>query len=124
MYVNCRLFYTHGRNPDRPLAQRIGWPQFDVTIDDCYAEELGRPGVNTWPMVGLLYLKHAFDESDESIVARWVENSYWQFFCGCQYMQQELDKVNIDTTVQEKAIDFPTDTRLNHKKWINRIFYQ
>ncbi len=29
-------------------------------------------------MVGLLYLKHAYDESDESVVARWVENPYWQ----------------------------------------------
>ena len=41
-------------------------------------------------MVGLLYLKHTYDESDESVVARWVENPYWQFFCGCQYMQHDL----------------------------------
>ena len=27
-------------------------------------------------MVGLLYPKHAYDESDESVVARWVENPY------------------------------------------------
>jgi IS5 family transposase len=30
-------------------------------------------------MVGLLYLKHAYDESDESVVADWVENQFWQF---------------------------------------------
>ena len=41
-------------------------------------------------MVGLLYLKHAFDESDESVVARWVENPYWQFLCDLSYMQHEL----------------------------------
>lgn len=146
-------------NPDHPLyvlAERIDWSQFDAAIKDRYAAELGRPGVNTRLMVGLMYLKHAFNESDESVVARWVENPYWQFFCGCEYMQhelpidpsmmskwrkrvgairleklleatihtaltmralkpQELAKVNVDTTVQEKAIAFPTDARLYQK---------
>jgi IS5 family transposase len=146
-------------NPEHPLfvvANQIDWQQFDLAIDGCYADELGRPGVNTRLMVGLMYLKHTFDESDESVVARWVENPYWQYFCGCQYMQhdlpvdssmmskwrkrvgaerlekllevtihaalamkamkpQELEKVNVDTTVQEKAIAFPTDARLYHK---------
>lgn len=158
----CELFgarLSELLNPEHPLyvlAERIDWSQFDAAIDACYAEELGRPGVNTRLMIGLLYLKHAFDESDESVVARWVENPYWQFFCGLNYMQhelpidpsslsrwrkrvgaerleklleatihtalamralrpQELTKVNVDTTVQEKAIAFPTDARLYHK---------
>lgn len=146
-------------NPEHPLyvlAERIDWQQFDAVIDTCYAEELGRPGVNTRLMVGLMYLKHTFNESDESVVARWVENPYWQFFCGCEYMQhelpidpsmmskwrtrvgakrleklleatiqtaiemkalkpKELQQVNADTTVQEKAIAFPTDARLYQK---------
>jgi transposase, IS5 family len=158
----CELFGAHlsellnREHPLYVLAERIDWSQFDVAIDACYVEELGRPGVNTRLMVGLLYLKHAFDESDESVVARWVENPYWQFFCGLCYMQhelpidpsslskwrkrvgaerleklleatihtaltmkamrpQELQQVNVDTTVQEKAIAFPTDARLYHK---------
>ena len=146
-------------NPDHPLyvlAEQIDWQQFELAIDECYAEELGRPGVNTRMMVGLMYLKHAFDESDESVVARWVENPYWQYFCGCETMQhelpihssmmskwrkrvgaerleklleatihtalamraikpQELCQVNVDTTVQEKAVAFPTDARLYQK---------
>lgn len=40
-------------------------------------------------MVGLLYLKHAFNESDESLLERWVENPYWQAFCGFTTMQHE-----------------------------------
>ena len=85
----CELFgarlseLLNREHPLYVLAERMDWSQFDVAIDACYAEELGRPGVNTRLMVGLLYLKHAFDESDESVVARWVENPYWQFFCGC-----------------------------------------
>ena len=158
----CELFAArlsellNAEHPLYVLAERIDWSRFDSAIDACYADELGRPGVNTRLMVGLLYLKHAFDESDESVVARWVENPYWQFFCGLSYMQhelpidpsslsrwrkrvggerleqllettihtalamkalkpQELQRVNVDTTVQEKAIAFPTDARLYHK---------
>ena len=146
-------------NPEHPLyvmADQIEWDRFEASIDQCYADELGRPGVNTRLMVGLMYLKHAFNESDESVVARWVENPYWQYFCGLDYMQhdppvdssmmskwrkrvgaerleklleatirtalaikalkpKDLEKVNVDTTVEEKAIAFPTDARLYHK---------
>ena len=35
-------------------------------------------------------LKHAYDLSDEEVVARWVENPYWQWFCGFEYFQHEL----------------------------------
>ena len=145
-------------NPDHPLyvlAERIDWSVFDQ-FESAYEEGVGRPGVSTRLMVGLMYLKHAFNESDESVVARWVENPYWQFFCGCEVMQhelpidpsmmskwrkrvgeermeklleetiqtalamkamspKELEAVNVDTTVQEKAIAFPTDARLYHK---------
>lgn len=41
-------------------------------------------------MVGLHYLKYLFDESDESAVAKFVENPYWQFFCGGEYFEHEL----------------------------------
>ena len=81
------------------LAERIDWSQFESGIKERYAKELGRPGVNTRLMVGLIYLKHAFNESDESVVARWVENPYWQFFCGCEYMQHELP---IDPSMMSK----------------------
>jgi hypothetical protein len=31
-------------------------------------------------MISLLYLKHAFNESDEGVVERWGETPTWQFF--------------------------------------------
>ena len=40
-------------------------------------------------MIGLLDLKHAFHESDESVVERWAENLYWQFFCRFGEMQHK-----------------------------------
>jgi len=79
-------------DPQHPLirlADKIDWDQIDERVGLCYAEE-GRPGLSPRLMVGLHYLKHAFDESDESVCDRWVENPYWQYFCGEEYLQHEL----------------------------------
>lgn len=76
-------------NTDHPLiilAGQIDWSVFDAEIDACYCEDFGKPGCNTRLMVGLHYLKYAFDESDESVLDRWVENPYWQYFCGFEYI--------------------------------------
>ncbi len=138
------------------LAHQIDWASFEAEFGPLYDPGRGRPGLSIRLMVGLHYLKHAFDESDESVVARFLENPYWQYFCGLEYFQhrlpldptslvkwrkrvgkkgieklfaetietakrqkllkrQDLEKVNVDTTVQEKAIAFPTDARLYHK---------
>ena len=35
-------------------------------------------------------LPEGHDESDESVVAKWVENVYWQYFCGFEYMQHDF----------------------------------
>jgi len=41
-------------------------------------------------MVGLHYLEYAFDHSDESVVATFLENSYWQYFYGLEYFSHNL----------------------------------
>ncbi len=79
-------------NPDHRLVQladRIDWPRFETAFADSYCEELGAPGKAIRLMVGLQYLKYAFDESGESVVDRWVENPYWQHFCGFRHMQHQ-----------------------------------
>lgn len=50
----------------------------------------GRPRLPIRLMVGLLYLKHAFGESDDTVVQKWAENPYWQFFCGGEYFETRL----------------------------------
>ncbi|ESY42095.1 hypothetical protein X747_15315 [Mesorhizobium sp. LNJC384A00] len=47
------------------------------------------PAKPTRLMVGLHYLKHVHELSDEEVVERWVENPYWQFFCGFEFFQHE-----------------------------------
>jgi IS5 family transposase len=144
------------RHPIFSLANQIDWSVFELEFGKTYVDNTGRPGNPIRLMVGLHYLKHTFNESDESVLERFLENPYWQYFCGFEYFQHELpidsssltrfrkrigtrgfekifaqvvatakstgslrkshlNKVNIDTTVQEKAIAFPTDARLYYK---------
>jgi IS5 family transposase len=72
------------------LAKAIDWSVFDDEFSPLYSEDLGRPGKPIRLMVGLHYIKHAFDESDESVVERFLENPYWQYFCGFEYFQHDL----------------------------------
>ena len=41
-------------------------------------------------MAGLAILKHTFNLSDEELCARWVENPYFQFFCGETFFRYDL----------------------------------
>ena len=138
------------------LANKIDWSGMEAEFVDTYCPDFGAPAKAIRLMVGLHYLKYAFDESDESVVARWVENPYWQYFCGYTHMQHEcpihptsmtkwrnrvgaerlerlleeticlaqrekylpksdLERVTVDTTVQEKNITYPTDSKLLYK---------
>ena len=146
-------------NPDHPLfklADAIDWTEFEEAFGKLYDPGQGRPAKPIRLMVGLHYLKHAFDLSDEDVVARWIENPYWQYFCGSTHFEHELPidpslmtkwrkkvkaegmekllevtiktglktgtlkkthlkRLSVDTTVQEKAITFPTDAKLYHR---------
>jgi hypothetical protein len=41
----------------------------------------GRPRLPVRLMVGLLYLKHTYNESDESVCERWAQDVYFQILC-------------------------------------------
>src|SRR3712207_590956 len=71
------------------LASLINWDRFDQEFGRFY-RPLGRPAKPTRLMVGLSYLQHTFNLSDEAVVQRWIESPYWQWFCGCEYFQHEL----------------------------------
>ncbi|TIQ02785.1 MAG: IS5 family transposase, partial [Mesorhizobium sp.] len=107
-------------------------------------------------MAGLAILKSMHNLSDEGLCERWLENPYYQLFCGEEFFQHHLvfDRTSltrwrlrmgeerltallqeslaaatrlgaakpadfraviVDTTVQEKAITFPTDAKLMHR---------
>lgn len=138
------------------LGQSLDWEWFTQKFGRQMTASGGRPALPTRLLIGLHYLKALYDESDESVVAKWVENPYWQYFCGEVRFQHEfpchptslvkwrqqvgpdgmeqllkqvlrsamkfkalkpsaIKRVNVDTTVQEKAVAFPTDARLYQK---------
>src|SRR5258707_10989812 len=49
-----------------------------------------RPRLPIRLMVGLLYLKHAYNESDESVCERWAESVYFHLFCGEEHTHPRL----------------------------------
>ncbi len=138
------------------LANILNWDYLSENFGQFYREAMGRPSIPIRVMAGLHYLKYLENESDETVVEKFCENPYWQYFCGLEYFVHEVpchpttlvkwrkrlgiegveklltetlntakrlsfinekscSRINIDTTVQEKAITFPTDARLCHK---------
>ncbi len=138
------------RQPLKQLAEQMPWAEFEQAFGKYYSAE-GRPAKPVRLMVGLLLLKQMFNQGDETVVAAWVQNPYWQYFCGMNefqwqvpcdpsdlvYFRQRIGEaglqrllqvsaqmhgpaaqekeVVVDTTVQEKNITHPTDTKLTHK---------
>ena len=135
------------------LGWRIDWERLEGGCGETFTDGVGRPGLPTRLMAGLHILKHVKGLSDEQVCAGWVENPYWQAFCGERYFQHELpldrssmtrwrqrigaerletlladtlrvaletgaakpgqmERVTVDTTVQTKAVAWPTDGHL------------
>ena len=140
-------------NPKSPLLQlasKIPWAALEEEFLPLYAQ-MGRPAKPVRLMVGLLLLKQLENLSDERVVEAWVQNPYYQAFCGMKHFQWEFPcsptdlthfrkrigeagaekifqasvavhgqkalerEVVIATTVQEKNITFPTDSKLRLK---------
>jgi IS5 family transposase len=138
------------RQPLKQLAAQLPWAEFEQAFGKHYSAA-GRPAKPVRLMVGLLLLKQMFNQGDETVVAAWVQNPYWQYFCGMNefqwqvpcdpsdlvYFRQRIGEagmqrilqvtvqmhgsaaqekeVVVDTTVQEKNITYPTNTKLTHK---------
>jgi transposase, IS5 family len=72
------------------LAQTIDWSFLQERFGAVYEDKPGRPPLPTRLMAGLAILKHTYDLSDEVLCERWVENPYYQFFCGEEFFQHRL----------------------------------
>jgi hypothetical protein len=64
------------------LAREIDWTFLDNRFASVCAPGAGQPGLPTRLVAGLFILKYMHDLSDEVLCARWLENPYYQFFCG------------------------------------------
>jgi IS5 family transposase len=143
-------------HPLAKLGRLIDWRFLEDEFGAAYHDGRGHPPLPTRLMAGLAILKSMHDLSDEVLCARWLENPYYQLFCGEEFFRHELpfdrssitrgrqrmgeDKLNallqeslaaatrsgaakpadftkavVDTTVQPKAVAFPTDAKLMHR---------
>lgn len=138
------------------LAHEIDWAFIERRFGEVHHAGVGQPPLPSRLMAGLLILKHMHSLADEVLCDRWVENPYFQYFCGeasfChkrpfdrsslthwrQRLGEErlsallqeslsvahrsgaiegkdLERVVVDTTVQEKAIAYPTEAKLLYR---------
>ncbi len=138
------------------LAKQIDRESIEDEFEPLFVEDKGARAKPVRLVVGLMMLQHMYNFSDEGVVEQWIENPYWQFFCGEQQLQWEmpidpsslprwrkrigeegmkkilsatiktalntgtvstksLHKAIVDTTVMEKNITFPTDSKTQYK---------
>ena len=74
------------------LAREVDWSFLERTFGEACTDGPGQPPPPTRLMAGLIILKYTHNLSDEALCERWVENPYYQYFCG--------------------EVMFPTDARL------------
>jgi IS5 family transposase len=101
------------RHPLAVLGTRLPWQEIEASLAQQFARraragtrlegmdlfgpstqlvgggvsKAGRPRLPMRLMISLLYLKHAFNESDEGVVERWSETPLWQYFSGMDYYE-------------------------------------
>lgn len=74
------------------LSKLINWDSLEAEFSSFHIDngKGGQPPKPVRLMVGLLLLQHLHSLSDEQVVRGFVENPYWQFFCGYDFLQWEL----------------------------------
>jgi IS5 family transposase len=77
------------KHPLVRLADLINWERLSTSMSASFVSSKGRSAIPARVIVGLLYLQHTFDLSDEDVVWQWVENPHWQVFTGETYLQTE-----------------------------------
>lgn len=76
-------------HPLSRLTKLVDWERLHKEFASYYAD-IGRAGIPIRLIVGLNLLKHIYKLSDEQVCARWVENPYFQFFCGEIFFQHRF----------------------------------
>lgn len=72
------------------LSKLMNWAEIERSFGAHFTSGRGRPALPPRLVAGLLYLQHANDAPDEAVVATWLDNPYWQYFCSETYLQIEL----------------------------------
>ena len=72
------------------LASLMDWHFLSSKLGEVYSDGPGQPPLATRLMAGLHILKYADNLSDDEVCARWLENPYYQYFCGEEFFCHHL----------------------------------
>lgn len=91
------------------LAKEIDWSALEKEFGPLYGTT-GRPSIPIRTMVGLLLLIQIYNLGDETVMERYIENPYWQHFCGEVYFQYKYpfdpsDFVHFRKRVGDKGLE-------------------
>jgi len=89
MFKTTLVSFIHPEHELCLLANKIDWESLEKEFAPLYGT-VGRPSVPIRTIVGLLLLKQMYNLGDETVVERYLENPYWQHFCGEIYFQYTL----------------------------------
>jgi len=78
------------KHPLARLGRVIDWRFLEERCGEAYTDVPGHPPLPTRLMAGLAILKSMHDLSDEALCERWVENPYYQLFCGEEFFRHDL----------------------------------
>lgn len=99
-------------NPKEPLYQlseKIPWEDLEKAFTKYYID-FGRPAKPIRLMVSLMLLKQMYNLGDETVIAHWVQNPYWQYFSGEKTFQWKFpvepsDMVHFRKRIGEEGIN-------------------
>jgi IS5 family transposase len=89
IFKTALISFIHPEHELCLLAKKIDWQGLEDEFAPLYGK-VGRPSVPIRTIVGLLLLKQMYNLGDETVVERYLENPYWQHFCGEVYFQYKL----------------------------------
>src|SRR5262250_1162763 len=72
------------------LTGEIDWGFLEQRLASVCTTGPGQPPLPGRLIAGLFILKHMHSLSDEVLCARWLENPYYQYFCGEQTFRHDL----------------------------------
>lgn len=104
------------------LTEAIDWFYFHKTFAPLYAAK-GRPAKPIRLMVGCLMLKRIYRLGDETLIDRWMENPYMQYFTGWEYLAYDApcdpsDLVHFRKRIGKEGIEkiFAYSVQLHQKE--------
>ena len=99
-------------HPIVQLADLIDSEAVERDYADHFPSHTGRPATRARLAVGLLLLQHTYKLSDVSVLTQWLQNPYFQFFCGEEFIQHHLPVDPSSLSRWRKTLGRPGVSRL------------